>query len=563
LRIFYVCQLEGKIMSKKVRLFQLFVNGLLILALAMSMSSSAIAQEKPDRQLPESVSVLKMDDPLVLEEAQVVMKIESSLLSAEGKQRVSVRLSEPEVAQVAAKSANRGEQQRQLARVKAQQENAAAKAVRMDADLRVLGTAQKALNVLLLEVDAAALREIAALPEVVSISKIKDYELDLSETVPYIGATAVQAMGYDGSGVRVAVLDTGIDYLHWNLGGSGDPAEFAANDPTIIEPGTFPTAKVVGGYDFVGDLWPSLGPEMPDPDPLDSGPGRGHGTHVADIIAGKSADGMHVGVAPNADLYAVKVCSSVSTSCSGVALLQAMDFVLDPNGDGDLSDRVDIVNMSLGSVYGQAYDDDLSMAVENAAAVGVLTVASAGNSADKPYVTGSPAASPSALSVAQTNVPSALQPLLEIVSPTAIAGLIPAEHQPWSPLPTELIEAPVQYGDGAGGNLFGCSEFAPDSLVGKIVLVDRGGCNFTLKIKNIGLAGGLAGIIGLVAPGDPFAGGDGGDRPIDVPGYMINQANSNRIKANLAEGVVMRLDPSTGIPLVMHMVGSSSEGPPC
>ena len=115
--------------------------------------------------------------------------------------------------------------------------------------------------------------------------------------------------------VRVAVLDSGIDYLHAALGGSGDAAEFADNDPTVIEPGTFPTAKVVGGYDFTGSVWPN-GPEAPDPDPIDDGPEGGHGTHVADIIAGEA------GVAPGADLYAVKVCSSVSTSCSGIALIQ-------------------------------------------------------------------------------------------------------------------------------------------------------------------------------------------------------------------------------------------------
>ncbi len=160
---------------------------------------------------------------------------------------------------------------------------------------------------------------------------------------------ACERAGWHGC-IKVAVLDSGIDYLHAALGGSGNPADFAANNPDIIEPGTFPTAKVVGGYDFVGSNWTGAAgspPEAPDPDPLDAGPGRGHGTHVAHIIAGKG------GVAPGASLYAVKVCSSVSTSCSGIALIQGMDFALDPNGDGDTSDAVDIINMSLGLDYGQ------------------------------------------------------------------------------------------------------------------------------------------------------------------------------------------------------------------
>jgi subtilisin family serine protease len=191
------------------------------------------------------------------------------------------------------------------------------------------------MNAVFVEVDAAILPALADNPAVQRIAPVANYEMDLSETVPYIGASAVQAVGYDGTGVRVAVLDSGIDYYHAALGGSGNPADYAADDPTIIEPGTFPTAKVVGGYDFVGSVWPG-GPVLPDPDPLDDGPQAGHGTHVSHIIGGSG------GVAPGVDLYAVKVCSSVSTSCSGVALINGMEFAADPNGDGDPSDHVDV-----------------------------------------------------------------------------------------------------------------------------------------------------------------------------------------------------------------------------
>src|SRR6185436_12943488 len=91
-----------------------------------------------------------------------------------------------------------------------------------------------------------------------------------------------------------------------------------AGDPlsTTLD-GLFPTAKVIGGYDFVGEAWPTFGDRSEDPDPIDF---QGHGTHVADIIAGKSADGTHVGMAPGAKLLAIRVCSAVATSCNGVAL---------------------------------------------------------------------------------------------------------------------------------------------------------------------------------------------------------------------------------------------------
>jgi minor extracellular serine protease Vpr len=533
-----------------------FINLLLILALILSLSSAALAQEGDpsfdrftNRDLPASIDGLKLDVPVELS-GITTASLDPSLLYAEGAGKVIIRLATPSVSEqgladnaaVRARNNLRQQQSALLSRVLA-----------LDPNARLIAQVQIVLNAVFVEVDAGILPQLANDPAVLRIAPVGNYEMDLSETVPYIGASDVQAAGFTGRGVKVAVLDSGIDYTHFALGGSGDPADYANNDPTIIEPGTFPTEKVVGGYDFVGGVWPE-GPLMPDPDPLDDGPEAGHGTHVAHIIGGMG------GVAPGVDLYAVKVCSSVSTSCSGIALIQGMEFAADPNGDGNLRDRVNIINMSLGSTYGQPFDDDLSAAVDNATMAGILTVASAGNSGDKPYANGTPGAAPTALSVAQTSVPSAVLMLMQIIAPESIVGQSPAVFQPWSAPLTTVIEAPVQYGDGAGGNLNGCAAFAPGSLAGKIGLVDRGDCNFTLKVKNVGEAGGLVGIIGLIAPGDPFEGGDGGDRPIDIPGYMISQAVSNRLKSGLPNTVV-RFDPAVGIPLIGTVVGSSSRGP--
>jgi minor extracellular serine protease Vpr len=528
--------------------------GLLILALVLSLGSAAFAQEGVDRfqgrELPATIADLKLDTPLELSGLSGA-SLDPSLLFVEGAGKVIIRLVRPSVAEQGLAD-NAAVRERE--NLRQQQADLLGRVRALDPNARILAQTQVVLNAVFVQVDASVLPQLANDPAVLRIAPVGNYEKDLFETVPYIGATAVQDAGFTGRGIKVAVLDSGIDYTHAALGGSGDPADYAANDPAIIEPGTFPTAKVVGGYDFVGDLWPNFGPEMPDPDPLDSGPGGGHGTHVAHIIGGVG------GVAPNVDLYAVKVCSSVSTSCSGIALIQGMEFAADPNGDGRFNDRVHIINMSLGASYGQPFDDDLSTAVENATKLGILTVASAGNSADKPYANGTPSSSPSALSVAQTAVPSAFMPLMQIVAPESIAGTFPAVFQPWSAPLTTVIEASLQYGDGAGGNLLGCDPFAPGSLAGKIVLVDRGACNFTLKVKNVADAGGLIGIIGLVAPGDPFEGGDGGDRPIDIPGYMVSQAVSNRLKSGLPNTVV-RFDPNVGIPLAGSIVGSSSRGP--
>jgi len=525
-------------------------------------SAQNVRQQVASRALPATVGQLKLANKVTLKNNKGL----SLRTAGSGLFKVIAQLSDAPAA--VGTFASVAARQSYIAQLKSAQAKLISK-VQTAGYAEVLGTTQMVLNAVLFNADQAALAAIASDAAVTKLNQVTDYRLALSETVPYIGASAVQGNGYDGTGVKVAVVDSGIDYHHINLGGSGNPDDFWNNDGTFVEPGTFPTQKVVGGVDLVGGYWPGVGfcgadpqphpmcacaadgtwscPEIPDPDPLDDGVGRGHGTHVADIIGGAN------GVAPGVDLYAVKVCSSVSNWCSGIALMMAMEYVADPDGDGDPADHMDVVNMSLGSLYGQAYDDDLTLAVENASRLGVLTVAAAGNDGDRPFISSTPAAARSAISVAQTNVPSAFLPYMEVLSPAESAGNYPAIHQDWSAAPA-AIQGEVYY---PAANSDGCLPFTED-LTGKIVVVDRGACNFTLKILNIQNAGGVLGIISLVTPGEAFAGGDGGDGPITIPAYMIDQATGDILRANNA---VVKFDPSTGASLNHAMVGSSARGP--
>ena len=510
------------------------VSVLLCLVFSLFGGSTVLAADpsRSSRPVPAGIDDLKLDRPIVGASTARPTTLEASLLSATGIRQVVVRLAAPSVVQVAADGASAAAQRGARATVVAQQNRFVA-----TTEGRVLARTEIAANAVVLEVDAAELAALAADPNVISIRPVIDYTLALSDTVPYIGAAELHdEEGVDGDGVTVAVLDSGIDYTHAAFGDYAveetyDEAYGAdtTDQANKVEPDWSEIAdhtNIIGGFDFVGEAWPddsdSGGPLRPDPDPIDcggktigAGPALcegGHGTHVADIIGGID------GVAPGVELYAVKVCSAVSTACSGVALLLGMDFALDPNGDGSTDDHADIVNMSLGSDYGQWIDDDLSFAVENASELGVLTVSSSGNGSDKPYVTGTPAAAPSALSVAQTSVPSRRPSAARGHSiRLAWARTRPSSSRgPQSLADAGLVSGNLQYGDGAGGGLTGCDvgadpnngtpPFAAGSLAGLVVLVDRGDCDFSKKISNIAFGGAVAGIIGMINDDPPFTG---------------------------------------------------------
>jgi subtilisin family serine protease len=503
-----------------------------------------------------------------------ISKLDRSLVDGSGRVAAIVRL----VTEPVGSLKGAAPQKARAAKIEAEQAAVQKVLLALDRAATVLGQTKLATNALLVEADAAKLKELARDARVLQITQARDYQLDLSETVPYIGATVVHESGFTGEGVVVAVLDSGIDYTHAAFGGPGtvlayknaygvktkDTKNRMINE-SYLGVKLFPTAKVIGGWDFVGEAWTGGAgspPLRPDPDPIDCSPsfigcGGGHGTHVADIIAGA------LGVAPDASIFAVKVCSSITTSCSNIAMLQGLDLALDPNSDDSTADRVDMLNMSIGSQYGQTRDDALGAAVQTLTDAGTLVVASAGNSGDKPYATGTPAASPSALSVAQTAVPSSTGFVVP-VSTDGGATFVPREavFQSWShELDFAMTNVPVQFGDGAGGNLLGCDPFPAGSVSGEVVLVNRGVCNFSAKIANIAAGGGAIGIIGLVTTDDPFDGSLGlcpDNLCAAIPGFMVSQSTANLMRAAAAR---VSFDAANQIDLVMHMVGSSSRGP--
>ncbi len=164
-------------------------------------------------------------------------------------------------------------------------------------------------------------------------------------------------------------------------------------------------------------------------------------------------------------------------------------------------------------------------------------MASAGNSGDLPYVMGSPSSTPEVISVAQTQVPSALNFGMQVNSPASIAGVYHnTSTVDWAPIGSGFTGNVAFVGRGcpASGSTPADTYLADPS--GKVALIDRGSCSVSLKVDRAAKAGAIGVLIGLVAPGAAvsfaFGGGD-----TFVPTLVISQADSNQIKANLGAPV--------------------------
>lgn len=363
----------------------------------------------------------------------------------------------------------------------------------------VMGQYTKTINGFMARVPAKELNAIRALPGVKEVRRAPQHEIALTNSVPLINADDIWEMlpvGFTGTGITVAVIDTGIDYTHAMLGGSGNASQYAANDPTRIEGASFPTTKVIGGYDFAGTNYdassddPALYTPVPDPDPLDE---NGHGTHVASTAAGIDA-GFGSGVAPEAFLYALKVFGADGSTNLA---MDAIEWAMDPNGDGDISDHVDVINMSLGSSFGpNDVNDPELIVVEAASQAGVFVVASAGNAGNNSYIVGAPSVSDSALSVAASSTGYSTSPYIEY-EVDAVEHKIPYTVS-YNPFETTITAEMVDVATLDATALF-CNatvvSVPANALLGKIALISRGSCSFAEKINNAETFGAVAVII--------------------------------------------------------------------
>jgi minor extracellular serine protease Vpr len=323
------------------------------------------------------------------------------------------------------------------------------------------------------------------------------------------GADIAQSeLGYTGNGIKVAVMDTGIDYLHPDLGG-----------------GFGPGYKVFTGWDFVGDAFnadpssPGYNPvPVPDPYPMDT---NGHGTHVAGIVG---AQGEVMGVAPDALLGAYRVFGTEGSTTADIMLL-AMEQVL--------ADKMDVLNMSIGAAF-QWPNYPTAQAADRLVNKGVVVVASIGNSgASGLYASGAPGLGEKVIGVASYDNSHVYVPVFTIDADLDV-GYITLTYSEEPPTEgTFPIAIPT-------GNALGNDPYTED-FTGKIALVKRGDASFAIKAQNAKDAGAVGVVIYNNAAG-LYNGTLGSDLGLGIPVVGISLADGIAITAKLEADTGNRRD---------------------
>ena len=433
----------------------------------------------------------------------------------------------------------------------------AAAARRTDSGATTLYSVSNAVPGVALVTNDEAIEALAQRPDVVSISALVPKKATNASTAQLTKAVnSWKSPGVTGKGVKVGIIDTGIDYTHADFGGPGTVAAYQA---ALANKGAFtPTRKVVGGYDFVGDAYDGdVNNEFkPDANPIDC---NEHGTHVAGTAAGYgvNANGstftgsyagltgsklydMRIGpgMAPDASLYALRVFG-----CTGStnAVIPALDWALDPNGDGDFDDHLDIVNLSLGADSIPA-DDPENAVMDVLAKNGVLPVVASGNAGDLTDVGGEPGNSVRALTVASSVDELQLRDGLRVTAPAALAGIAAGQMSvayDWAgqaPVSGSVVALSAANDDGCEA----LSDADRAKVAGKVAWLEWDDNDATRQCGSVARANNLAaaGAVGSIFTSglDVFGAGISGNASIPV--MQLPKAETDRLRPAVTAGTL-------------------------
>ncbi len=498
-------------MNKKFSLLACLMAFLLVLEASPGLFQSAKAQvafrdDSPIQRALKSSGTVR-----------AIIELESAPIVARGKTFAAAALRDRPVDFESAESLV------YRAQLEREQANFKSRAALVSPGLRVRTELRALANAISIEAPAAEVAAIAALPGVKRVELVKEFHATLDASVALINAHAMwDKMGgtsHAGDGIKIAILDTGIDITNPLFSDNGYTAP--ANFPKFNNNNqSLTNNKVIVAKSFL-----STSATAQDQ--------NGHGTNVAGIAAGNfntaSPLGLISGVAPRAYLGNYRVLDR-NGSGPDDAIASAIEAAV--------SDGFDVLSLSLGGTAGSSLDF-LARTVENAVAAGRVVTVAAGNSGnggtDDEASVKSPGIAPSAITVAaSTNSHLAGPRTTAVIAVTGAEGSALASVKSSrgigasNPSLLDAAIGPFPFVDvnTLDNGARGCNGFAANSLSGKIALIERGGkppaepCSFTDKVNAADRAGAKAVII---FNKDVSEGADGGEDlfPIGVAGTGI------------------------------------------
>ncbi|HET8640641.1 MAG TPA: S8 family serine peptidase [Pseudonocardiaceae bacterium] len=419
---------------------------------------------------------------------------------------------------------------------------------------KVSGEYDLAVNAVAVRLSGTSLNTLRTAPLVVRAEYQGTYQpLDVADPdlalVHAIEAWRTSQVGGDanaGRGVKVGVIDTGIDQTHPCFSDAGFPATPQLGDTR------FTNNKVIAARVF-NNKSPSQGYT---PEAI-----QDHGTHVAGTVACNldtpaSIGGVEIpyavsGVAPAAQLGNYNVFPGNDDNARSEDILNALEAAY--------ADGMDVINMSLGGAA-SGFQDLLTVGVDNLDEANMVSAVSAGNNGPGHYTAGSPGTAARALTAGASTVGHFVGAPISVGAATfqGAAGDFPVV--------TSDLTAPLGVVTGTTNGLGpACTALPAGSLTGKIAVVSRGACSFSLKIRNAQNAGAVATIVVNNVPGDPTAmGTDAAVQPAPTiyayqvgraaaPGLVAANGQTATISASLA---YFRTPAHDNI-----MAGFSSQGP--
>ena len=448
--------------------------------------------------------------------------------------------------------------------------------------VKVIGAVQHLTNGIFVRATAAQAAALRNLPEVVGVIPMRRFhlvdQLTLSNVQQAWNSASIGGAGNAGAGLKVAIIDTGIDQTHPSFQDSSlkAPAGFPKYDTyplgaTTMSDEAFTSNKIIVARSYVSSINAGTTPADSRPDDNSARDLIGHGTAVASVVAGVASSYFSSslsGVAPKAFLGNYKIYGSpeLGGGASESGILEALDDAV--------TDGMDVVNFSSGA---PAYEsstatgaacgaptgetcDPLAAAFENAMKLGeIICVVAAGNDGADGYrymtngsatygTINSPAYTPSVIAaggiqnditygntinVSGANVPSDLATLTAFASSDSV--VLP------SPLTAPLLDV-TQVGDDPEL----CTAPATANLTGDIALISRG-CYFSTSVPNAQAAGAV-GVVIVNNSSNPATLTNWGDLGgATIPALMISQSDGQNLKtfvdANSSTQATLNTEP--------------------